>query len=107
MVSPDVGGGFGYKGKNYPEEAIVAWAARRSASPREMAAAPPQFRRPGGRDGGMKKLSAPEQSAEIGTAIATQTGWIQLAVGLALAAGLVIWLWRSFRAEAAGEADAD
>ncbi len=29
VVSPDVGGGFGYKGKHYPEEAIVAWAARR------------------------------------------------------------------------------
>jgi carbon-monoxide dehydrogenase large subunit len=27
VVAPDVGGGFGYKGKLYPEEAIVAWAA--------------------------------------------------------------------------------
>ena len=33
MVSPDVGGGFGYKGKHYPEEAIVAWAARRLRRP--------------------------------------------------------------------------
>jgi aerobic carbon-monoxide dehydrogenase large subunit len=29
VIAPDVGGGFGYKGKNYPEEAILAWAARR------------------------------------------------------------------------------
>jgi aerobic carbon-monoxide dehydrogenase large subunit len=29
VVSPDVGGGFGYKGKLYPEEALVTWAARR------------------------------------------------------------------------------
>ncbi|MSQ71396.1 MAG: xanthine dehydrogenase family protein molybdopterin-binding subunit [Betaproteobacteria bacterium] len=29
VISPDVGGGFGYKGKHYPEETIVAWAARR------------------------------------------------------------------------------
>ncbi len=29
LVAPDVGGGFGYKGKHYPEEAIVVWAARR------------------------------------------------------------------------------
>ena len=29
VVSPDVGGGFGYKGKHYPEETIVVWAARR------------------------------------------------------------------------------
>ena len=29
LVAPDVGGGFGYKGKHYPEETIVAWAARR------------------------------------------------------------------------------
>ncbi len=28
VISPDVGGGFGYKGKLYPEEAIMAWAAR-------------------------------------------------------------------------------
>jgi carbon-monoxide dehydrogenase large subunit len=33
VVAPDVGGGFGYKGKNYPEEAIVAWAARRTRRP--------------------------------------------------------------------------
>ena len=33
VVSPDVGGGFGYKGKLYPEEAIVAWAARRLRRP--------------------------------------------------------------------------
>jgi len=29
VVSPDVGGGFGYKGKHYPEETLVVWAARR------------------------------------------------------------------------------
>ena len=29
VISPDVGGGFGYKGKLYPEEGIIAWAARR------------------------------------------------------------------------------
>ncbi|MCW5770391.1 MAG: xanthine dehydrogenase family protein [Rhodospirillaceae bacterium] len=29
VVAPDVGGGFGYKGKHYPEEIVVAWAARK------------------------------------------------------------------------------
>ena len=29
LVSPDVGGGFGYKGKHYPEETLLVWAARR------------------------------------------------------------------------------
>jgi carbon-monoxide dehydrogenase large subunit len=29
VIAPDVGGGFGYKGKHYPEEAVLAWAARR------------------------------------------------------------------------------
>jgi aerobic carbon-monoxide dehydrogenase large subunit len=29
VISPDVGGGFGYKGKLYPEEGIIAWVARR------------------------------------------------------------------------------
>jgi carbon-monoxide dehydrogenase large subunit len=33
IVSPDVGGGFGYKGKLYPEESIIAWAARRLERP--------------------------------------------------------------------------
>jgi len=33
VVAPDVGGGFGYKGKHYPEETIVAWAARRLGRP--------------------------------------------------------------------------
>jgi carbon-monoxide dehydrogenase large subunit len=33
VVSPDVGGGFGYKGKHYPEETIVAWLARRLRRP--------------------------------------------------------------------------
>ncbi|HEY7663686.1 MAG TPA: xanthine dehydrogenase family protein molybdopterin-binding subunit [Xanthobacteraceae bacterium] len=33
ISSPDVGGGFGYKGKLYPEESIIAWAARRLARP--------------------------------------------------------------------------
>ncbi len=29
VIAPDVGGGFGTKGKHYPEETIIAWAARR------------------------------------------------------------------------------
>ncbi|MBI3373656.1 MAG: xanthine dehydrogenase family protein [Betaproteobacteria bacterium] len=29
VIAPDVGGGFGYKGKHYPEEAALACAARR------------------------------------------------------------------------------
>jgi carbon-monoxide dehydrogenase large subunit len=33
VVSPDVGGGFGYKGKHYPEETLLAWAARRLGRP--------------------------------------------------------------------------
>jgi len=33
VISPDVGGGFGYKGKLYPEESIIAWAARRLRRP--------------------------------------------------------------------------
>lgn len=33
VVAPDVGGGFGYKGKHYPEETILTWAARRLAQP--------------------------------------------------------------------------
>ncbi len=33
VIAPDVGGGFGYKGKLYPEEAIIAWAARRLHRP--------------------------------------------------------------------------
>ena len=33
VIAPDVGGGFGYKGKHYPEEAIVAWVARRLGKP--------------------------------------------------------------------------
>ena len=33
VVSPDMGGGFGYKGKFYPEETIVVWAARRLGRP--------------------------------------------------------------------------
>jgi aerobic carbon-monoxide dehydrogenase large subunit len=33
LVAPDVGGGFGYKGKHYPEETIIAWAARRLQRP--------------------------------------------------------------------------
>ena len=33
LIAPDVGGGFGYKGKHYPEETIVAWAARRLHRP--------------------------------------------------------------------------
>ena len=33
VVSPDMGGGFGYKGKHYPEETIAVWAARRLRRP--------------------------------------------------------------------------
>src|SRR5262249_25751176 len=33
VIAPDVGGGFGYKGKHYPEETIVVWAARRLRRP--------------------------------------------------------------------------
>jgi carbon-monoxide dehydrogenase large subunit len=33
VVSRDVGGGFGYKGKHYPEETLVVWAARRLRRP--------------------------------------------------------------------------
>jgi len=33
VVAPDVGGGFGYKGKHHPEEVIAAWAARRLRRP--------------------------------------------------------------------------
>jgi carbon-monoxide dehydrogenase large subunit len=33
LVAPDVGGGFGYKGKHYPEETIVAWLALRLRRP--------------------------------------------------------------------------
>jgi aerobic carbon-monoxide dehydrogenase large subunit len=33
VISPDVGGGFGYKGKLYPEESIMASAARRLSRP--------------------------------------------------------------------------
>ncbi len=33
LVAPDVGGGFGYKGKHYPEETIIAWASRRLRRP--------------------------------------------------------------------------
>jgi aerobic carbon-monoxide dehydrogenase large subunit len=33
VISPDVGGGFGYKGKLYPEEGIVTWIARRLGRP--------------------------------------------------------------------------
>ena len=33
VVAPDVGGGFGYKGKHYPEELVLAWASRRVGRP--------------------------------------------------------------------------
>src|SRR5207253_1796304 len=33
VVSRAVGGGFGYKGKHYPEETVVVWAARRLRKP--------------------------------------------------------------------------
>lgn len=29
VIAPDMGGGFGTKGKHYPEETVVAWVARR------------------------------------------------------------------------------
>ena len=33
MVSPDVGGGFGYKGILLPEEVALAWATRKVGRP--------------------------------------------------------------------------
>ena len=33
VVSRDMGGGFGYKGKHYPEETLVVWASRRLKRP--------------------------------------------------------------------------
>jgi aerobic carbon-monoxide dehydrogenase large subunit len=33
VIAPDVGGGFGYKGKHYPEETVLAWIARRLRRP--------------------------------------------------------------------------
>jgi carbon-monoxide dehydrogenase large subunit len=33
VVSPDVGGGFGMKGGVFPEDALVAWAARKTCRP--------------------------------------------------------------------------
>jgi carbon-monoxide dehydrogenase large subunit len=33
VVSQDVGGGFGYKGKHYPEETLLVWAARKLGRP--------------------------------------------------------------------------
>ncbi|MFM9884035.1 MAG: xanthine dehydrogenase family protein molybdopterin-binding subunit [Burkholderiales bacterium] len=33
VISPDVGGGFGTKGKHYPEEIVLAWAARKLHRP--------------------------------------------------------------------------
>jgi carbon-monoxide dehydrogenase large subunit len=33
VIAPDVGGGFGTKGKHYPEESVLAWAARRLGRP--------------------------------------------------------------------------
>ena len=33
VVSQDMGGGFGYKGKHYPEETLVVWAARKLGRP--------------------------------------------------------------------------
>jgi carbon-monoxide dehydrogenase large subunit len=33
VIGPDVGGGFGTKGKHYPEEIILAWAARKLRRP--------------------------------------------------------------------------
>ena len=33
VIAPDVGGGFGYKGKLYPEESAIAWAALKIGRP--------------------------------------------------------------------------
>ena len=33
VVSQDMGGGFGYKGKHYPEETMAVWAARKLGHP--------------------------------------------------------------------------
>jgi carbon-monoxide dehydrogenase large subunit len=33
IVSQDMGGGFGYKGKHYPEETLLVWAARKLGRP--------------------------------------------------------------------------
>ncbi len=33
VIAPDVGGGFGTKGKHYPEETVLVWAARRLEVP--------------------------------------------------------------------------
>lgn len=33
VLTPDVGGGFGMKGVDYPEQVLVAWAARKLARP--------------------------------------------------------------------------
>src|SRR6185503_15259730 len=33
VVSQDMGGGFGYKGKHYPEETLAVWAARKLRRP--------------------------------------------------------------------------
>ena len=33
VIAPDVGGGFGTKGKQYPEEIVLAWAARKLEKP--------------------------------------------------------------------------
>ncbi len=33
VIAPDMGGGFGYKGKHYPEETIAVWAAIRVGRP--------------------------------------------------------------------------
>ena len=33
VIAPDVGGGFGTKGKHYPEETILVWACRRLGRP--------------------------------------------------------------------------
>ena len=36
VVAPDVGGGFGTKGKHYPEETVLPWAAQRLGRPHQM-----------------------------------------------------------------------
>ena len=53
----------------------------------------------------MKTVSAPDQTADVGLAVASGTGWIQLAVAVAIAIGIGVWLWRSFSENAPPKAD--
>ncbi|MEM0948679.1 MAG: hypothetical protein AAGK37_14865 [Pseudomonadota bacterium] len=53
----------------------------------------------------MKTVSAPEQATEAGLAIASTSGLIQVAVVAAIAAGIGIYLWRSFSENAPPKVD--